>query len=734
MATYTEANYSTPMESYRPANQPSTLSGVSQAPRQNSAGSNSPRGHVSFINKNKEEEKEKRQKYLTAKYGQHQMMLIRKRLAVEDWIYEQLRNLYCCKADEDDHDCNLDLEDILNLDTDAERREYAQTELKDAKLPQADINISDIHISKFWDQKRSIDMLIFCRDYLAVINPDFVIATGDLTDAKLLDRRGSQQFYEEWRLYRETVMSCKRMNHNITWLDIRGNHDSFDVPSHDHTKNLFRKYSFQGQTNPSSYHYKHVKPYGTYSFLAMDATPNPGPKRPFNFFGFLSDKEKAKVKRLKTETYESNKVVWFGHYTTSLIVTEDGQDVRALMRDGSAYLCGHLHTLADLVPKMYTLHKTGLLELELGDWKDNRKFRVLAIDHDTLSFTDTILGEWPAVIITNPVNAQLASPVDSPDKIKQSTHIRILVFSPFEILKVWVSIDGLDLGAPYHVQGPLYVLPWDPSKYATGIHEIKVTVEDGRFNYEEVIQPFSMDGSRPGFDILPRLVLMMNIYNFGKLVFQVLATLYIVILILLRRCDNVDRILVKTFRFRLLYYIITYVNMWIKRVWYVTRQQSTFYLLLGFMIYIWLGPWFVAEIIEGHVGVVFIWGMYVSGTFIPGSLTYIYGVFQIIIFNVPILLFLGYMIHYNSVSVETKQKAPSKWRKYRHIYIPFCAQVLLQTYVAITEFPKAYGTRAFLLGPVRTGSVILAFVLFYLNKDVRVKPKDSKGDQNKHRS
>ena len=35
-----------------------------------------------------------RKKYLTAKYGQHQMKLIRKRLAVESWLDSQLRLLY----------------------------------------------------------------------------------------------------------------------------------------------------------------------------------------------------------------------------------------------------------------------------------------------------------------------------------------------------------------------------------------------------------------------------------------------------------------------------------------------------------------------------------------------------------------------------------------------------------------------------------------------------------------
>ena len=35
----------------------------------------------------------KREKYLTAKYGAHQMALIRKRLKVEMWMFDQLQEL-----------------------------------------------------------------------------------------------------------------------------------------------------------------------------------------------------------------------------------------------------------------------------------------------------------------------------------------------------------------------------------------------------------------------------------------------------------------------------------------------------------------------------------------------------------------------------------------------------------------------------------------------------------------
>lgn len=65
----------------------------------------------------------------------------------------------------------------------------------------------------------------------------------------------------------------------------------------------------------------------------------------------------------------------FGHYPTSCIITEGHKSIRSLIVEAPGswtYLCGHFHMLGGLVPNMYTLQKTGFLELELGDWKDNR--------------------------------------------------------------------------------------------------------------------------------------------------------------------------------------------------------------------------------------------------------------------------------------------------------------------------------------------------------------------------
>ena len=54
----------------------------------------SPDSRVNFKDAPCKGDEEERRKYLTAKYGSHQMRLIRKRLAVEDWLDKELRKLY----------------------------------------------------------------------------------------------------------------------------------------------------------------------------------------------------------------------------------------------------------------------------------------------------------------------------------------------------------------------------------------------------------------------------------------------------------------------------------------------------------------------------------------------------------------------------------------------------------------------------------------------------------------
>ena len=50
----------------------------------------------------------------------------------------------------------------------------------------------------------------------------------------------------------------------------------------------------------------------------------------------------------------------------------------------------------------------GLREAELSDWKDNRMFRVMAVDHGLLSYVDVDHRQgWPVVLVTWPPRYKL---------------------------------------------------------------------------------------------------------------------------------------------------------------------------------------------------------------------------------------------------------------------------------------------------------------------------------------
>ncbi|XP_052273988.1 LOW QUALITY PROTEIN: transmembrane protein 62-like [Dreissena polymorpha] len=570
------------------------------------------------------------------------------------------------------------------------------------------VQVTDIHISRYYGFKRAPDLQDFCDTHLTVIKPDFVLATGDLTDAKFKDLRGSKQFLDEWKTYQNIVQHCQKTV--TTWLDLRGNHDSFGTPSHGHEDNLFRLFSAQGGEHPSSYVYHHKKPYGTYSFVAVDATPNPGPKRPFNFFGYIQQSGEATLNQILNGSRTSNLTIAFGHYPTSLITMESGMDIRYLLRNVTGYLCGHLHTLGGLVRRMFARHKTGMLELELGDWKDERIYRVLAVDNDMLSIQDSVMNQWPVVLVTNPKEASMQTPLHEPYyAVNKSSHIRMLVFTTGTITSIDVFIDGVYLGQATSITGPVYVLPWTPSDYKWGLHTLRIEVKDDVYGLHIKEHVFSLDGTSPLFQFRARLILMMDLGSLLQAVFYLLIALYVGLLVSLHRCSNIKPYMMSG-QTGVTGCVARVLNSWLYRAWLLAHVGRLFYPLVGFTLYVAFGPWFAGEILDGHTGVVFVWGMYVCGTYLPACLLYLYGIFQMLTFNIPLSVFLGYYMQYYQ-TWETRKS--TIFHRFCHIHsVPFPGLILFQSYVVFDEFPAAYGTSAVLLGPVRTGSVILALIFY----------------------
>jgi Calcineurin-like phosphoesterase len=165
-----------------------------------------------------------------------------------------------------------------------------------------------------------------------------------------------------------------KIQEKTVWLDIRGNHDNFNVPEigKESKFDYFTNYSMQGRLHRKSYAYDMEKGENKYSFIGIDASLVPGPKRPFNFIGILSANETQHVIDLaeKSQKWGTNHIIWFAHYPTSCILgkgfgSTGVRDLLSKFSEGIVYLCGHFHTMGGLIPNMYTLQNGQLLELEV---------------------------------------------------------------------------------------------------------------------------------------------------------------------------------------------------------------------------------------------------------------------------------------------------------------------------------------------------------------------------------
>jgi len=85
------------------------------------------------------EDEKKREKYLTAKYGAHQMALIRKRLKVEMWIFDNLQELYETET-ELPNDVDIDLDEILDIEDENQRKKFIRDILNGSKSSKEMIN------------------------------------------------------------------------------------------------------------------------------------------------------------------------------------------------------------------------------------------------------------------------------------------------------------------------------------------------------------------------------------------------------------------------------------------------------------------------------------------------------------------------------------------------------------------------------------------------------------------
>jgi len=130
----TPAYHREPVVPVQPVKKPQPVKNTNT--RRESAQSN--KNKVNFNGGGAEDEK-KREKYLTAKYGAHQMALIRKRLKVEMWIFDNLQELYETET-ELPNDVDIDLDEILDIEDENQRKKFIRDILNGSKSSKEIIN------------------------------------------------------------------------------------------------------------------------------------------------------------------------------------------------------------------------------------------------------------------------------------------------------------------------------------------------------------------------------------------------------------------------------------------------------------------------------------------------------------------------------------------------------------------------------------------------------------------
>jgi hypothetical protein len=459
------------------------------------------------------------------------------------------------------------------------------------------LHVSDIHISAARPDPALLrDLTSLATGAVAhAINASTVLVSGDMVDAKHWNGWRSRQVTAEWEKYWAAVRdggarSLARGGDRARWIDIPGNHCKFNqawdrasrglVEQHTHTAAftpmdpIFARGAATWSL-PANTRGDEIAP-AAVAFVPLDAAPQVGPSRPFNFFGHYTagavdaaERAAADVRRTSVAASdnagpddqppgagatEAPKLddtaapggvlpVLVSHYprcVTTSSASASGKPLWSAVRNGvrddsdvrtpSLLITGHLHTLLGLAPRMYARHRDGTLELEIGDFKEHRRFRVMVFDgagHRSFAFADAAIdpetGEppWPLIVPTNPADARFALAGATRGLVETSTFVRAAVFSDAEIVSVTFAVRHPAVGPINLVQhadrgrdrprcrhahsgggstddesGPLFAGRWDPATTVpSGTHTGVFTATDARGRTTTVTVPFTTGGA-----------------------------------------------------------------------------------------------------------------------------------------------------------------------------------------------------------------------------------------------
>ncbi|MBN2539779.1 MAG: metallophosphoesterase [Deltaproteobacteria bacterium] len=357
------------------------------------------------------------------------------------------------------------------------------------------IQMSDIHIGARGTQD-SQNLQWIVTDAKNIIDPGFIVASGDLTDSTNGNIFGFPDgpYQEEWNEYR-AILNQAGIDASV-YYDIPGNHEAYN----DHDFSYYLANSVQGQaTGQTQISWTREFDFGKYHFLGINTADNTGD--PFSLFfpwgdhAGLDENELTFIHAALEEHRDTDITLIFGHHP----VTDTGYSTDTWLFYGQEQIIGYLDSYGASLYGYGHTHRfgedifsgnsyTGFMQGEgiyyfniasLGKSSENQ-YSIIAVDCNGISILTTNVDTWPAVLITAPLDKDFGGAMNpyayTVPSLKRNP-VRALVFDPNSLTGVHYRIDASGewlLMNPVPENPHLWEAVWDASALPEGEHSVEV--------------------------------------------------------------------------------------------------------------------------------------------------------------------------------------------------------------------------------------------------------------------
>lgn len=142
--------------------------------------------------------------------------------------------------------------------------------------------------------------------------------------------------------------------------------------------------------------------------------------------------------------------------------------------------------------------------------------------------------------------------------------------------------------------------------------------------------------------------------------------------------------------------------------------------VLFWLFYTLVGPWSFHEVLDGHYGIYFVWGTFVKGKFVSGTLNWWYGLYQLTCFQFPMTLIMAGVVHrkFNDfLKIKSpplqQTSAPDSMKLIMYKNVAFIVLLLAELLLALLYINQNGILFAF-IAPMRIWGIALTIYLFYV--------------------